>query len=347
MSTRSQAFARAVAALLVVIIWSCGLAAVAQAAGTQDRPQVMGWVPAYGVDASMAAMNADPAIGKGLTRIGLQFWNPGADGRGLVLAPVDGSGTPVSPAAIARVRDWAHARRIKVLLTVYNNSETTKTWNWDLARRAFKDRRSDFVHALVAEVRKYKLDGVDVDLEGDGFFDDDRAAFATFVGELSEALRAKHQLLTVDSFHSPCFNAPNMSWWADWRGKVDAVHSMGYADLYEASEETFTPPGKPVCEHGAHIFKYSWQLAWGLKAGYRPDQIVMGLPTDVDHWGKPDGANGAVAHLHEVQALGAGIALWDLQLPASGWRSHATWEAVRALREHPGSGWKSLESASR
>ncbi|MBS0382479.1 MAG: hypothetical protein JSR56_08595 [Proteobacteria bacterium] len=342
---RIEACMRAVAGFLSVFALGAGVAFAAQAAGVKDIPPVMGWVPAYGIDASMQALDADPAIGKGLTRIGLQFWNPSANGRGLVLAPVDGSGTPVGPAAIARVRNWAHARHIKVLLTVYNNSETTKVWNWDLARRAFKDQRTDFVRALVAEVRKYKLDGIDIDLEGDGFFDSDRAAFAAFVDELSRALHAEHKLLTVDSFHSPCFNAPNMSWWADWRGKVDAIHSMGYADLYEASEETFTPPGKPVCEHGAHIFKYSWQLAWGLKAGFRPDQIVMGLPTDVDHWGRPAGSNDAITHLREVQALGAGIALWDLQLAAQGWRSHATWEAVRALREHPGSGWKALVPA--
>jgi hypothetical protein len=38
--------------------------------------------------------------------------------------------------------------------------------------------------------------------------------------------------------------------------------------------------------------------------------------------------------------LGAGIALWGLQLPAAGWSSPGTWEVVRALRNKPGSGWK-------
>ncbi|MFL6663920.1 MAG: hypothetical protein ACJ8G7_17240, partial [Rhizobacter sp.] len=161
------------------------------------------------------------------------------------------------------------------------------------------------------------------------------AAYAAFVQELAALLRPRGKLLTIDSFHSPCDNAPNMSWWADWRGRVDAIHSMGYADLYEGSTDTFTPPGRPVCEGGAALFRYSWQIAWGRKAGYRTDQIVLGVPTWVDTWGSGGLGADAVSHVREVQALGAGIALWDLQLEAPGWRSPATWDAVRALRSKP------------
>lgn len=342
MSVRQSASLRLLrnVVMIIAIAW---VGSVAHAANQKPGPTVMGWVPTYGVAQSIAALNADPAIGRGLTRIGLQFWNPSPDGRGLVLAPVGADGTPVSPTVIAQLRDWAHARDIKVLLTVYNNSETTKVWNWKLARKAFTNHRTDFVESLAAEVQKYGLDGVDVDLEGDGFFDGDRKAFAVFVDTLSAALRAHGKLLTIDSFHSPCYNAPNMAWWHDWVGKVDAIHSMGYADLYEASVETFTPPGKPVCENGQHIFKYSWQLAWGLKAGYQPEQILMGLPTDPWRWGAKGHETDAVSHIREVQALGTGIALWDLQMPAPEWRTRKTWEAVLSLREHPGDGWKALE----
>lgn len=321
--------------LVAVTVVGCSTTTL-RGAGKNHGPAVMGWVPAYAVPESMQALASDPAIGRGLTRIGLQFWNPSRDGRGLVLAPINASGTPLDAAAITRVRDWAHQRGIKVLLTVYNNSETTKTWDWDLARRAFNIHRAEFTQALVSTVRTYRLDGVDVDLEGNGDFDADRQAYADFITGLSAALRAEGKLLTVDSFHSPCYNAPNMAWWSDWAGHIDAVHSMGYADLYEGSEETFTPTGGPVCERGAHIFKYSWQLAWGRKAGYRADQILMGLPTWVDHWGQGGMGSDAASHIREVQALGAGIALWDLQLSAPGWRRANTWRAVRALRDQPG-----------
>lgn len=330
--------------IVMVLALGGALVSVAHAADEKGSPQVIGWIPAYAVEASAAALETHPKIGQALTRIGLQFWNPSADGTAIVLAPVDRSGTPVDEAAIVRFRDWARARDIEVLLTVYNNSEVTQVWDWELARRAFKDQRTRFIDALVTAMEKYGLDGIDVDLEGEGAYDGDRAAYAAFIGELSAAVRAKGKLLTVDTFHSPCANAPNMSWWADWRGQVDALHSMGYQDLYEASEEIFAPAGQPACEKGAKIFKYSWQLAYGLKAGYRVEQIVLGQPTWVDRWGKAGQETDAVSHIREAQALGAGIALWDLQLGAPGWRSEATWKAVRALRAQPGAGWKTLGS---
>ena len=226
---------------------------------------------------------------------------------------------------------------------MYNNSQNLEKWDWDLAKRAFDTNRTAFIHALVAEMEKFQLDGIDLDLEGEGDFDADRAAYAVFVKELSALIKAKGKLLTIDTFHSPCHNAPNMSWWKDWLGQIDALHSMGYQDLYEASEETFTPPNKPVCEGGASLFKYSWQIAYGLRAGYRADQILFGQPTWIDKWGKTGRETDPVSHIRAVQALGAGIGLWDLQIPTPGWRTDATWDAARDVRLRPGSGWKKLK----
>ena len=317
-------------------------AAMAASALAQAAPQVVGWVPAYALDASMKGLESSPAIGETLTRIGLQFWNPTRDGKGLVFAPTAASGKPVTAADVIRFRDWARARKIPVLLTVYNNSQVLDKWDWPLARGAFAGHPAEFGAALMAEMERYQLDGIDLDLEGEGDFDVDRPAYAAFVRGLSTALKTKGKVLTIDSFHSPCANAPNMSWWADWRGQVDAIHSMGYADLYEGSSETFTPPNKPVCEGGAALFRYSWQLQYGLKAGFRADQIVLGMPTWVDTWGSGGLGSTTVPHLREVQALGAGVALWDLQLAAPGWTTRETWEAVKALRQDPGSGWTQL-----
>ena len=166
----------------------------------------------------------------------------------------------------------------------------------------------------------------------DALLEDGRVAYASFIRTLSAALKAKGRLLTVDSFHSPCDNAPNMRWWSDWVGDVATIHSMGYEDLYEGSKATFTPEGKPICENGATLFRYSWQLDYGVKAGYRRDQIVMGMPTWVDAWGSGGMGPGVVDHLRELRALGGGVGLWDMQLAAAGWARPATWDAVQALR---------------
>ena len=316
----------------------CGLSAWMLAAeAVQPQPlkapaQVIGWIPAYGIEASMQALNSEPAIASGLTRIGLQFWNPTEDGRGVEFAPISNSSQRVTPAQVKTIVSWAKERHIQVVLTVYNNSQVKAKWDWAWARRAFAQHRSEFILALLKEMRSYELDGIDVDLEGEGHLEADRASYAHFIAALSKQVHRQHKILTVDSFHSPCMNAPNMLWWSDWRGKVDAIHSMGYQDLYEASTEKFVPEGRPVCEQGASIFKYSWQLAYGRRAGFQTSQIVLGMPTWLDSWGAANAATDTLAHLREVRDLGAGIALWDLQLTASSWRSAATWQAVEQLR---------------
>jgi hypothetical protein len=321
---------------LPVIAASLAIANANAQPASATGPQVMGWVPAYGIDASMKALTATPAIGQAMTRIGLQFWNPSNDGRGVVLAPVDATGKPVTAANVKQVAQWARAHGVQPLLTVYNNSQVINRWDWQWARRAFAEHPEEFAAALVTAVDKWDLDGVDLDLEGEGDFSADRAVYGTFVHQLSAALKAKGKLLTVDSFHSPCDNAPNMRWWSDWVGDVATIHSMGYEDLYEGSNATFTPEGRPVCENGATLFRYSWQLDWATKAGYRRDQIVMGMPTWVDTWGSGGIGPNVVDHLREVRALGGGVGLWDMQLAAVGWSKTATWEAVQALRRPAG-----------
>lgn len=297
-----------------------------------QKPQVIGWIPAYGVDKSMQILQSNPHIPAGLTRIGLQFWNPSVDGKSVVLAPTTKNGHPLSPEEVRRVVAWAKQNHLQVLLTVYNNSQTTNKWDWELAKRAFKDHPKAFGASLIATMQQFELDGIDLDLEGEENFEEDRASYAKFVKDLSISLKKYKKLLTIDSFHSPCANAPNMNWWRDWLGQVDAIHSMGYQDLYEGSTASFTPENKPVCEGGAAIFKYSWQLAYGKNAGYRADQIVMGMPTWLANWGEGGLGSSLSAHLQEAKTLGVGIALWDLQLGASPWRSAETWAEIQQLR---------------
>jgi len=296
-----------------------------------QKLQVIGWIPAYGIDKSMQVLNANPHIPLGLTRMGLQFWNPSADGKSVVLAPKTKNGDLLSPKEVQQVVAWAKQHKVEVLLTVYNNSQVMNKWDWALAKRAFKDNPKEFSASLIATMQKFDLDGIDLDLEGEGDLEEDRVAYAMFVRELSVSLKKRKKLLTIDSFHSPCANAPNMRWWRDWQGQVDAIHSMGYQDLYEGSVANFKPDGKSVCEEGAAIFKYSWQLNYGKRAGYRSDQILMGMPTWLANWGEGGLGSDISAHLQEVKKLGVGIALWDLQLSAPEWRSAKIWAEIHQL----------------
>jgi hypothetical protein len=325
-------FYRAVLSCVIVAASCGGGNASAQPGG---GPQVMGWVPASGVDAAIHTLTATPAIGQTMTRVGLQFWNPNMDGTGLVLTPVDGTGKPVTAADIRRLQRWARQHGVQALLSVFNNSQVIERWDWAMARHAFADHREAFITALVAAVDAWQLDGVDLDFEGEGDFSADRPAYAAFVHELASALKARGKLLTIDSSHNPCIDAPNMRWWSDWVGDVATIHSMGAQDVYEGNTDPFTPEGQAVCAGGAALLRYSWQVDYGMRMGYRRDQIVVGMPTWVDSWGRGGQGTGVVDHLREVRSTGAGIGLTDLQLSAPGWTRPGTWEAIQSLR-HPG-----------
>jgi hypothetical protein len=301
-------------------------------AAPQPR-EVMSWVPPYRLEQSRQVLQRSAGAvtaDQFLSRVGLQFWMPTLDG-GVRFVP---HREPVGDAEVTWFRAWGRPRGVKLLLTIYNHDGTS--WNWDLARAAFVTHQDAFVRALVGELERTGLDGIDLDLEGNGALDAERPGFAVFVRKLSAELRPRGKLLTVDSFHSPCFNAPHMGWWEDWTGRVDAIHSMGYGDLYEGSTEVFTPDKGTPCRPGETIFRFSWQVAWGTSHGFQPGQILLGLPGGRFEWGQ--GGRGATlpAHLDEVRATGGGICIWDVpglgggRDPRAG--SEEAWAALARFR---------------
>ena len=279
--------------------------------------EVMSWVPPYGIGASQSSVQADLGacdVSAGLTRIGLQFWTPNDDG---TIKYADHESYVPTDTDVGWWRNWGQANDIDILLTVYNNNGS---WNWPLARSAFDTNRTAFVNALVAEMERLNLDGIDIDLEGlDGeIIASDRAAFDLFIHDLSVELKSRGKILTVNSFHY-IWNAPNHDWWADWVDEVDNIHSMGYADLYEG---------------GTTWHKYSFQQNAGFTAGYPGDTVLMGLPSWLGSWGTSSGrGTTAQAHVQEVHydlPEPTGIAIWDLHLTA--WQNSDLWCEIRNLK---------------
>ncbi len=297
--------------------------------------EIMSWVPPYSLETSRAALlHKAGNIGaeEWLTRMGLQFWVPTEDGKVVYVTHE----SPMSDSLTTWYRKWGKEHGVKVLLTIYNHDG--KRWNWERARSAFRDNQDKFIDNLIAEMDRHDLDGIDLDLEGNGSFEEDREVFATFVKKLSERLKPRGKLLTVDSFHSPCFNAPHMGWWKDWKGYVDAIHPMGYGDLYEGSTTTFTPEGGgAACMDGAAIFRFSWQVNWGKAQGFDPSQILLGFPGGRYEWGEGGLGTTLPAHLREAQATGAGICIWDIPATLGGrrdqrWGSEEGWAALKRFR---------------
>src|SRR6185436_14695734 len=118
-----------------------------------------------------------------------------------------------------------HANGIKVTLCV---TDYVGGWNWDEARRSFRDNRAAFVAALAAETDRLNLDGVELDLEGQlEVSAQDGADFTAFATDLAAALHPKGKVVTVASYPAQ-WNAPNWKWWPGLMKAVDGVTSMGY-----------------------------------------------------------------------------------------------------------------------
>ncbi len=290
--------------------------------------EIMGWIPPYNLEKSKKLIAYQAGAVKTsdwLGRVGLQFWGPTQTGD-VKFVTHEGA---VDDALVGFFVSWAKTNKIPVYLTIYNNNGK---WDWDLARAAFKDNRARFVKNLVAVMEKYQLDGIDVDLEGNGNFDNDREAFKHFIVDLSQAVKAKGKKITVSSFHSPCTNAPHMGWWADWVGSVETIQSMGYADLYEGNTTQFMM-GDKACADGAAIFKYSWQVGYGIASGFAPPKLLMGVPAWVDTWGSGGKGAGIQNHLDEVAELKTGIAIWDLPgMVDNQWVSPETFTALKKFK---------------
>jgi hypothetical protein len=267
---------------------------------------VMTWVPPYAVEKSKVRLleSFDGAgMKSALTHLGLQFWLPTHEG-GIARA---GRTNETSDIAITEIRDWGRTNGVRVLLCVYNH---VKSWDWTLARDAFAGNSDRFIGALLGEVDRLQLDGVDVDLEGNGSFDADKEAFVVFIRRLSVQLHAKGKHLTVDTF-SYKWNAPNQTWWNELLPHVDGLTTMGYEEI------------------GAHALEWRSYVSQKAAAGEHALKLMIGLPSGRNEWR----GNSLTEHLYWLKADGGvGVSFWDAQLKGDAWRKAETWKLLAEIR---------------
>jgi hypothetical protein len=267
---------------------------------------VMTWVPPYAVAKSKARLTESfdgMGMKDALTHLGLQFWVPTKDG-GIARAGRNGE---TSDAAIAEFRDWGGSNGVRVLLCIYNGA---RSWDWPLARAGFAEHPDKFIDALIAEVEQLQLDGVDIDLEGNGSFEADKAAFVAFIRKLSKRLHAQGRHLTVDTF-SYKWHAPNQTWWKELLPHIDGLTTMGYEEL-----------GATAPEWRSYAFQKS-------AAGRRASRLMIGLPAGRNEWR----GNTLAEHLRWLKKDGeVGVSFWDAQIPAEAWQKAEVWKTLGAIR---------------
>lgn len=281
-----------------------GMFVLGAARAEEPSRRVMTWVPPYAVAKSMKRLKESydgAGMATGLTHLGLQFWTPTLKGG------IERLEKETNDDAVKELRDWGHAHGIRVLLCVYNGA---KKWDWPLARAGFAEHPQAFVDALIAEMDRLELDGVDLDLEGNGKFEQDKEAYVRFAIVLSRRLHEKGKHLTVDTF-SYIWNAPNQGWWKELLPLVDGLTSMGYEEIGSAAPE--------------------WRAyeAQVVAAGNAASKLMIGMPADKKEW---QGTK-ALDHLKWIRDDGrAGVAIWDAQLQAETWRTGQVWKILAEIR---------------
>jgi len=122
---------------------------------------ITSWVAPYAVAKTKAALESNDGAKANITHLGLQFWLPTTEGKAKLIEMDE-----VTEAAIIELRDWGHANGIRVMLCVFNHNG--KEWDWPLAKAGFAEHKAEFVKSLVSEMERFGLDGIDIDLEGNG-----------------------------------------------------------------------------------------------------------------------------------------------------------------------------------
>jgi len=265
----------------------------------------MTWIPPYDVAKCRARLRQDvDGLGPkdAITHLGLQFWVPTREG-GVAKAPR----YQIDDAAIAEIRDWAHHNHIRVLLCIYNYVDK---WDWPLAQAAFADHCEEFAQALVAEMERLELDGIDIDLEGNGNFKASKEPFLAFIRDLSGRVHALHKQLTVDSF-ADTWNAPNQTWWPELFPLLDAVNSMGYEYI------------------GVHAAEWRAYAAQKAAAGEDASKLLIGVPGAKDKWL----GNTTAEHMEWILNDGqVGISIWDATFSTPYWRTAEAWKGLAKMR---------------
>ena len=291
--------------ILLLLLSSCS-----QKAGLDhpdhSRPRVITWIPHYAIESSQKSLNqsvGDIAVSQGLSHLSLQFWIPGQRG---TIKRVDKYDS-ISEDKIRELRNWARARKVNVMLCIYNG---TSSWDWTLAETAFDNHQDSFIDALMAELKYFDLDGIDIDLEGKGKLNDSKPAFIQFIKKLSYRLHKEDKTLTVCSFAHK-WNVPNRSWWADLLPHVDALNVMGYSETAANGKD--------------------WRSYSELKkaAGPYAHKLLIGMPSHQGEWQNTSLQSNLDWLLKDADV---GLAFWDAQLKNSAWRKKETWDKIKKIR---------------
>lgn len=221
-----------------------------------SRGRVVGYLPTWGnFPNSVHAVNLDV-----VTHLDVAFVNP------------DAAGAVALPNGISQVVQAAHAKGVKVLISIGGAGADATVYSSLLGDPT---RADTFVRHLVQATVDHDLDGVDVDIEGDVLDGKavNAAQYEAFVTKLGTALRAKSKLMTAA-----------LGGWFAVHVTNAAVQRFDFLNVmsYDAYGSWSASPG----QHSSYQMALDDFAFWTGVKGMPADRVVIGVPFYGYGWGK-------------------------------------------------------------
>ncbi len=159
--------------------------------------------------------------------------------------------------------DEMHRRGIRVVPFLANH------WNKTAGKKAL-DRRDELAQEIANAVIKYKLDGVNVDIEG---------VDSSYRSQHTDFIRLLRKYLPADKEVSVAAAANPNGWNTGWHGFYDYYELSKYVDyiMIMAYDESWESPDSPIGPVSSIQF-FERSVQYAINRGVPKDKIVAGLP---------------------------------------------------------------------
>jgi hypothetical protein len=208
----------------------------------------------------------------------------------------------------------AHAADDRVVLTVTDFSQASLN-----ALTSSPTAASTLASALVSAVAAKNLDGVNLDLEGEGSAD--QAGLTRLVGTVSSALHQAnpHYQVTMDTYASSATDTGGFYNVSALAPLVDAFFVMEYSPNYSASASASSPLTSGLFSDQTTVDEYA--------SAVPSSKVILGLPYFGIDWPTTNGtltatATGPATDVALGQTLTSGNPLYWDPVTQSGWTSY-------------------------
>ena len=301
-------------------------------------PVIWGWVPYYDsgsftqISNSLygVANNDDVGSSAIATHIGVDIYI--CSNNGHVALALSGATNVLKLLQVQNHKitspDGISTNNYKIFATINNN--INDVWDWNIAKSAFLNNKSDHIDALVALATNTSIltngfAGIDIDYEGEMEPDVDpagKAGYIAFIKELAIRLHAVGKELAVCSYPDNSYGHPNNTYWSEIADSIDYLNIMAYDSAYEGAggiDQWYSPPSS----HKYSLIKYT-----AITAGVDIKKVNMGI-IEKQSWG--DTLYGGIGtsmhdHINEINdyAKGVNLAIWQIGVSDDGYYNNSS-----------------------